>query len=105
MARKTVIISDLSGKEGAEEVSFSWDGQAYTIDLLEVEKDKVAELLAPYLEKASRVKAETIKAMPKKRSDAPDPRAVREWAAENDITVNAKGRVPKDIIEKYLAAQ
>jgi len=104
MARKTVIISDLSGEEGAEEVSFSWDGQAYTIDLLEAEKEKIAKLLAPYLEKASRVKGETVKATPKKKTDAPDPRVVREWAAGQGIEVSSKGRVPGDVIEKYLAA-
>ncbi|WP_043669595.1 histone-like nucleoid-structuring protein Lsr2 [Streptomyces xylophagus] len=105
MARKTVIICDISGKEGAEEVSFSWDGQAYTIDLAESEKGKLAKLLGPYLEKASKVKVETIKATPKKKSGEVNLQAVREWANSNGYQVSNRGRVPVKIMEEYLASQ
>lgn len=110
MARKTVIISDLSGEEGAEEVSFSWDGQAYTIDLAESEKGKLAKLLAPYLEKASKVKGETIKAAPKKKDAGLDAATVRAWVLENDVKdpdgkpLSDRGRVPEYFWEEYRKA-
>lgn len=34
----------------------------------------------------------------------PDPKVVRAWCEEQGITVNAQGRVPQDIVRKYLAA-
>lgn len=34
----------------------------------------------------------------------PDARAVRAWAREHDIDVPAKGKVPADVIDAYLAA-
>ncbi|MER7691200.1 histone-like nucleoid-structuring protein Lsr2 [Streptomyces sp. NPDC097610] len=110
MARKTVIISDFSGEEGAEEVSFSWDGQAYTIDLIGTEKSKLAKLLAPYLEKASKVKAETIKVTPKKKDAGPDAATVRAWVLENDVkdpdgkSPSDRGRVPEYFWDQYRKA-
>lgn len=38
-------------------------------------------------------------------SDAPKPAAVRAWARENGIVVNAKGRVPATVTEAYIAAR
>ncbi|GAA3796443.1 Lsr2 family protein [Streptomyces coacervatus] len=110
MARKTVIISDLSGEEGAEEVSFSWDGQAYTIDLLETEKGELAKLLAPYLKEEFKVKAGTIKATPKKKDAGLDAATVRAWVLENGVKdpdgkpLSDRGRVPEYFREQYRKA-
>ncbi|MGW5735749.1 MULTISPECIES: Lsr2 family DNA-binding protein [Streptomyces] len=37
--------------------------------------------------------------------DGVDPTAVREWAAANNVQVNDRGRVPKSVIDQYLAAK
>lgn len=34
--------------------------------------------------------------------EPPDPAAVRAWAAENDVKVAAKGKVPDDVVAAYL---
>lgn len=39
------------------------------------------------------------------REQAPDPAAVRAWAADNNVKVAAKGKVPEDVVAAYLAAQ
>lgn len=33
-----------------------------------------------------------------------DNAAVRQWARDNDITVNARGRIPRDVVEAWRAA-
>lgn len=35
----------------------------------------------------------------------PDPAAVRAWAADNNLKVAAKGKVPDDVVAAYLEAQ
>ena len=37
--------------------------------------------------------------------EQPDAKAVRAWAAENDIDVPARGKLPAEVVEQYLAAQ
>lgn len=39
------------------------------------------------------------------REQAPDPAAVRAWAADNNVRVAAKGKVPDDVVAAYLKAQ
>lgn len=39
------------------------------------------------------------------REQAPDPADVRAWAADNNVKVAAKGKVPEDVVTAYLEAQ
>ena len=60
------------------------------------------------------VLVETVEAEPaerRRRSSSPKPKSdgenalARAWAVENGLEVNPRGRVSKDIIERYRAAQ
>lgn len=37
-------------------------------------------------------------------AQAADTKAVRAWAAENDIEVNARGRIKDDVVQRCLAS-
>lgn len=39
-----------------------------------------------------------------RRQSQPDPKAVRDWAQAQGFEVNAKGRVPRDLVDRYLQA-
>ncbi|WP_162824305.1 histone-like nucleoid-structuring protein Lsr2 [Peterkaempfera bronchialis] len=108
MARKTIIVCDVTGEEGAETVEFAWDGTRYTIDLAEGERRKIEEFLSPYLEAAEEV-APGHRPLPVQPT-GPDPAAVRKWAQENGIEVDGrgiseKGRIPAAFVDLYEKAQ
>jgi len=52
MARTVVITDDLDGSSPAEEVTFTWDGVPWAIDLSEGNRQKFEATLQPYLDKA-----------------------------------------------------
>src|SRR5512132_1698880 len=52
MARTVVITDDLDGSSPAEEVRLTWDGVEWAIDLSEGNRQKLAEALQPFLDKA-----------------------------------------------------
>ncbi|MFD4554429.1 Lsr2 family protein [Streptomyces sp. NPDC058469] len=107
MAKKTVVIDDLDGTDGAETMTFGLDDKRYSIDLGEKNGKKLREFLAKYIEVAEEIEepAPTMKVTgPRKATSDYDPAAVRQWATENGIEVNLKGRVPEAIISQWRQA-
>lgn len=112
MARKEQITytytDDLTGEELTEDevstISFSYGGIDYSIDLSSKNAKKLDDFLAPYQDAATRVrKSGAAKAAaPGKKKKELGP--VRTWAAENGYDINAKGRVPKAVLDAYDAA-
>ncbi len=100
-----VITDDLDGSEGAETVSFGIDGVSYEIDLNEVNRDRLANGLAPFIA-ASRRAGRVIPRRGAGRSAGPsvDRAAVRAWARETGLTVSDRGRISSDIMSKYEAS-
>lgn len=115
MAQKVqvLIFSDLSEKEGASTVAFSFSGSTYEIDLTGKEQDDLAAKLQPYIAAGRRVSgrggarlAATPAGPGRGRRGAgagPDPRQVRDWAAKKGIKVSDRGRVPASVVEQYLS--
>jgi hypothetical protein len=108
MAQKVSItlIDDLDGTEAVETVTFALDGRSYEVDLNEKNAGKLRKALAPFVE-VGRKQGGTRRGEQKRSvrsSDKPDPVAVREWASSQGIEVAARGRVPAEVTEKYLAA-
>lgn len=105
MARRTFVqlTDDLDGSEAVETVSFGLDGVTYEIDL----SDKNAKRLRKAVEKWA---ASSRRTGGRKRRGAArgwseyDPKAVRRWAESKKIEVPARGRIPKDVVEKFRAA-
>ncbi|MFJ5694577.1 Lsr2 family protein [Arthrobacter sp. NPDC093125] len=108
MATRTVIelIDDLDGSEATETVRFALDGTEYEIDLAEQNAEELRDLLTRFVyagRKAAR-SSNKLTAAVRRLSPAADTKAVRAWAAENGIEINARGRIKDDVVERYLAS-
>lgn len=110
MARKVNVIveSDLSGSANADTVEFGWGGKSYEIDLTDKEKADFEKALKKYIEVArSTRKTEAVaraRRGSKPQSTGPTPAQIRVWAAENDIEVPARGRIPEAVIAQFHEA-
>ena len=110
MAKNTTVTvtDDIDGSSGAEEVSFSYKGTAYTIDLSKRNASAFDKALKPYLEAATKVSVRTAATRgrrPSVRAAAKgDVTAIRAWAAETGHKVNARGRIPKTVLDAYEAS-
>lgn len=111
MARKVsvILVSDLSGTESddVETVGFAIDGSAYEIDLTAKEAEKLRHSLGEFIDNARRAgrapKAST--AAPKNTTKVgSDAKAIRAWAASNNVNVPPRGRIPVEVREQYEAA-
>lgn len=107
--QQTIITDDLDGSADAETVTFSLHGASYEIDLSKANQQKLDEVLEPFLN-AARKADNSPRRQPSGRSRStssastgPDAKAVRAWAAENNIEVPARGRIPGSVIEQYRA--
>ena len=85
MARQVQIalIDDIDGSEAAESIVFGIGGQHYEIDLNEDNAEAFREAFKPYIKVARTSKQFTPKEAP----------AIRAWAKENNVKVNARGRL------------
>ena len=118
MATKTIthITDDLDGGTDAETVKFGLWGATYEIDLSKDNQQKLEQALEPFLSVARKSTGgaggarragagRTAGASGGSGSGAgTDAKAVRAWAAANDIEVPARGRIPGSVIEQYQAA-
>lgn len=112
MATQTVthITDDIDGStENVETVTFSLFGATYEVDLSKANQEALEEALEPFLNVAR--KAGGPSRRPSARSASTpsagsgiDARAVRAWAAENDIEVSPRGRINSKVIDQYRAA-
>lgn len=112
MAQRTRIelVDDLDGRvlaEGqGETVAFSLDGVNYELDLSRKNADKVRGAFQDYIAAGRRLGRRTRRGS----AGAPtitrdhDPKAVRKWAESNKVDIPARGRIPRDILERYRAA-
>jgi len=108
MVQRTVTIftDDLTDTESEDIAThtFSLDGVSYEIDLNPDSHQLLLDALAPFLKVGRKSGSAPRRRGSSKRTDGPDPIKVREWAKSQGIEVNARGRVPRDVIEKYEAA-
>lgn len=125
--RTEVIVDDLTGEPDAQTVWFAYQGQTFQIDLTEASDEKLRDLLMPYIvagrkvastmakiNKVTRPTAKTngqattnghAKTNGTTRSDPGFLASLRAWAATQNITLPARGRIPNTVIEAYKAAQ
>lgn len=104
MAKKTytTILDDLDGSEGAETVTFSYEGRSFEVDLSEKNRDKLSKALEPFINagrSTSSRRASTASRGPKKDLDA-----IRSWARDNGHEVSDRGRIAASVVEAYEAA-
>lgn len=109
MAKTTIVqvTDDLDGSKGAEEVSFSFQGTDYTIDLAKKNLSSLEKALKPYIEAATKVPKGPSRRRRSSKSAgaAPNLGAVREWARSAGIEVSSRGRIPQAVLDQYEAAR
>lgn len=100
MARRTIVVDDIDGSEDAREVTFSLDGETWRIDLSEENRQRLRAALGEFIEAG--VKVSGVRS--RSTSSPMDLAAVRTWARGNGYEVSDRGRIPKQIMEAYAAA-
>lgn len=99
-----VITDDLDGSENANGYTFAFNGTTYEIDLGDANRDKLIEVLQPFIEVARKTSSRggsSARRAPASNRDANEGRAARAWAREQGIAVPARGRVPREILDKF----
>jgi hypothetical protein len=106
VAQRTVVelTDDTDGKPAAETVTFGLDGKTFEIDLSEKNAKALRKALEPWVGAARRVSGRKARNAPSSSGSGVDSKAVRAWAASNGIELSARGRIPSEVVEKYLAA-
>jgi hypothetical protein len=115
MARKELVIltDDLDNSEidpasvDRPTMNFGIDGNEYEIDLGAANQAKLREILSEYAEAGRRTGGALRKgrkqasAAPTSTSSRAENAAIREWAEASGIDVSPRGRLPKEVIERY----
>lgn len=113
MAEKTIriLIDDMSGEElpdgEGRRVTFGFEGVTYQLDLSDEHLQELEDALAPYIEAGTKVSSSS---KPRQRAASGSGRsseelqAIRDWANENGYDVAPRGRIKKEVIEAYEAA-
>ncbi len=118
MVQKTTVqlVDDIDGAEAAETVSFGLDGTRYEIDLSAEHASGLREALSAYIVAARRAEGSGGGrrgggrrggggAGSASSGDRQRTAAIREWAREQGMEVNPRGRIPSRVVEAYQAAQ
>lgn len=106
MARKTIVVDDLDGTEGAREVTFSLDGETWRIDLSEPNRQRLRAALGEFIEAGVKIGAQRSsgRTAATTASAAAGTSEIRAWARANGYEVNDRGRIPAQVVEAYEAA-
>ena len=109
MATQTTVTvtDDLDGSANAKEVTFSLNGESWTIDLSAKNRAALEKALKPYIAKATNRDAAVQP--PQRRGPLvaaarTDVAAVRDWANSNGHQVSDRGRISAAVQQAYDAA-
>ena len=113
MAKKTLIIDDLTGETGARTRNLRFDGVDYEIDLTDASFAELRKALKPYLKAARQVSGSRVP-VPRIRRRASSPSkaksagteasVIRAWARANGVAVTQRGRVAPAVRDAWVAA-
>ena len=109
MAQKiqTLFIDDLDGSEAVGTVRFALDGTEYEIDLNAEHAQTLRDALARYVHAARWVGGgarRPARGRRKASAGGVDSTEVREWAKAQGIEVKDRGRVPAELVTRFMAA-
>ena len=114
MAKKTLIVDDLTGETGAKTRSFRFDGTDYEIDLTDASYADLRLALRPYLRASRQVGGTVVAGTRRGRSTSSgatkpkrgttDAAAIRAWARSAGVPVTERGRVHPDVRKAWEAA-
>ncbi|MEU8310818.1 Lsr2 family protein [Actinomadura sp. NPDC048955] len=100
---EVLLVDDVDGGDADETVSFSIDGTSYEIDLSKKNAAKLRSGLEPFVTGARR-RRKTVGRGPRTAGSRERSAEIREWAKNNGIKVNERGRIPARVIEQYEAS-
>ncbi|MEU9834182.1 Lsr2 family protein [Streptosporangium sp. NPDC048047] len=112
MAQKVILVDDLDHSESADVTKreFSLLNRTFAIDLSDDNQRRLREALG-LIEKVLESSREVRQASRSRRpADAPvrlrghTTTDVREWAREQGLEVPVRGRVPEEVLERFLTA-
>lgn len=115
MALHHIRTDDLTGEQGAETVVITVNGKGIEVDLAAKSAERLTRALEPFWKVGSeddyvvtrqvgKPRKATAKASTNGHVPDYDRGAVRAWAAANGIDVPSRGRIPRAIVEHYLAS-
>lgn len=111
MAKKTLIIDDLTGETGARTRTLAFEGVEYEVDLTDASFSELKSLLKPYLRAgratSGRAAATAATRVVRRRPGAkaaPESAVIRGWARSVGMPVTERGRVPAPVREAWIAA-
>ena len=103
---QAVLTDDIDGSEGAETVSFSYNGVDHELDLSAKNAKKFHDNLQFYADHGRRVgRARRSSGGGKTTKVSSDNATIRAWAKANGIDVPARGRISSSVREQFEAAQ
>jgi Lsr2 len=102
-----IVTDDLDGSEGAQTVTFGFEGISYEIDLSAKNRAKLEKALAPFIAEARRAprRGRSRAAARPGGGGQPDRAAIRAWARTAGLNVSERGRISAEVIRQYEAAR
>ncbi len=109
MAKQTTVTvtDDMDGSTNAKEVTFSLNGESWTIDLNAKNRAALDKALKPFIAKATKQGRRRSVAPSRKTTRSAsrtDLAAVRDWANSNGHQVSDRGRISATVQQAYDAA-
>jgi hypothetical protein len=98
-----LLVDDIDGSGAAETIPFGLDGTRYEIDLNSGHARELREALEPFVKAARRVSAPAGRPRNRRGDDVRN-KEIRNWAREQHLDVNERGRIPADIVAQFEAA-
>src|SRR3954469_22734801 len=104
---RVVLSDDIEGSEGAETVSFSYNGVDYELDLSAKNVKKFHDNLQFYADHGRRVGGRARRSSDGSKTTRvrSDNATIRAWAKANGVDVSARGRISSSVREQFEAAQ
>lgn len=105
----TIWTDDLDGSAAAETIEFSIDGVTYAIDLSDANALRMRSAFEPYIRaarSASRRRIRTNWPLEQQLFEEPSTshQRAREWLRVNGHEVGSRGRLSKDLLQRYESA-
>jgi hypothetical protein len=106
MAQKTIVVlsDDIDGSEASETITFALDGTEYEIDLNHEHANELRGAITRFAEVARKTSVGRGRPARQSSDSGTDAKAIRLWALDQGLSVNTRGRIQGDIVEKYHAA-
>jgi hypothetical protein len=115
MAKKTLIIDDLTGETGARTRTLRFDGVDYEIDLTDASFAELRHVLKPYLRAGRQVGGPLVAGSRRARPSTPagtgssssgptEASVIRAWARSVGMPVTERGRVAPEVRSAWEAA-